>query len=254
MTDRNCLSHWFPILRAACLVFGELKVPHTEVVKFDGDLTPLCYGEKVEGFDSFRHAIETTAFALDRGDGVFLRTGHTSGKHRWSKSCFYDGTHLLRSHLETLVEYSMEADFLGGLPTEVWVVRELLKPGVRFHCKAYCGLPASLEIRFFVNDGEITHAQPYWPVGALEEGEAEFAPGLVAIGPKSYDPIRVVWEGWSGLCEKVRIISREFERLEGGGDEWSMDLYVDHRGLWFVTDMALGARSFRYDPGEAWHP
>jgi hypothetical protein len=126
-----------------------------------------------------------------------------------------------------------------GLPTDTWAIRELIPTTTLFKCNGYAGFPVTREFRFFVRDHDVEHFQPYWPVDAIEEGR----------------PNR---DDWRDLLERASRLSRTTglglgrlarEAVEAvGGGYWSVDLLEDRYGSWWLTDMAEGDRSFRYDP------
>ncbi|MBD1864154.1 MULTISPECIES: hypothetical protein [Trichocoleus] len=157
--NKSCLSYWFPKLE----VEG-IPVPKTEIITTDIDLDQLLENTVPEGFSQFVSAIQAAGDRL--GYPCFLRTGHTSGKHDWLRTCYLDHpcSNVIGQHIVDLVEFSVCVDFFG-LPTRVWAVRELLKTEPAFH--AFHGLPITKERRYFIRDGKVEHHQPYWPPGAI---------------------------------------------------------------------------------------
>src|SRR4051812_17410817 len=80
--DRNDLAYWFPRLEAT-----GVPVPRTAIVTTDLDLSLVFEaGDTPEGFRNFLAHLTLAADAL--GYPAFLRTGHTSGKHDWPRTCF----------------------------------------------------------------------------------------------------------------------------------------------------------------------
>jgi hypothetical protein len=139
---------------------------------------------------------------------VFLRTGHGSGKHEWARCCYLADPDDLGEHVFALVEWSHLVDMFG-LPTNVWA------------------------------DGDVEHIQPYWPPDAVELG-----------GPD--DPgWRAKLAGASRLSaatgDHLAAVARAAVAALGGGF-WSVDLLEDRDGDWWLTDMAEGERSFRWEP------
>lgn len=227
--DRNSLAFWFPRIDAA-----ELPVPETRIVR-SPDLVGLLDGTTPEGYARF--VVDLTEAAQEIGYPCFLRTGHGSGKHSWDRTCYVRHYNDLVPHVAALVEWSALVDLMG-LPTNVWAVRKLIPTAPLFYCNGYGGFPVVREFRFFVRDGEVEHWQPYWPADAVLQGR-----------PSVPD-----WR--TRLARGSELIVSEREHLEAiavqaagavGGGYWSVDLLEDVSGAWWLTDMAEGDRSFRWD-------
>lgn len=235
MTDKNNLAYWYPVIKRA-----GLPVPETEIVTTECDLSVLLDGEMPEGWRRFLFQLSGAAARI--GYPCFLRTGHGSGKHDWEQTCYVTDPMDLASHVGQLVEWSHTVDFLG-LPTNTWVVRRLIPTTPLFH--AFSGrMPITREFRFFVRDINVEHVQPYWPKGALEgqvhdHGHLNDSPSwrlkLAAAGLLS-----------QGDFHTLRDWTERAGRALGG--YWSVDWIQDVYGGWWLTDMALGDDSFRYDP------
>ena len=229
--DRNDLAYWFPLVATA-----GLRVPHTIIVGCEHDLTCVLDGETPDGWDGLIADLQAAGDRL--GWPCFLRTGHGSGKHDWANTCHVPSADVLPQHVAALVEWSHTVDLMG-LPTGTWAVRELLDTTPLFRCEGYGGFPVTREFRVFVRDGDVEHIQSYWPPDAIEQGRPD-TPG---------------WR-WM-LHEAADLAASEREHLEDmarlacravGGGHWSVDLLQDAHGLWFLTDMADGDRSFRWEP------
>lgn len=227
----NDLAYWYPPLVDACL-----PTPKTIIVKAPPNLIDLLDGQTPEGWFTFVNAIRRAG--NDVGWPCFLRTGHGSGKHDWSDTCYVTNQLEVPRHVAALVEWSALVDLLG-LPTENWAVRELIPTHPLTICQGYKGFPVVREFRFFVNNGWVEHMQPYWP------------PDAVAAG----DPTGSEWRQRLRMASRLSGIERE--RLANlalravaavGGGYWSVDLLQDEDGDWWVTDMALGEQSYRYEP------
>lgn len=227
--DKTCLSYWFPKIEAA-----GIPVPKTEIITTEVDLDLLLDNQMPEGFSQFVAAIQSAGDRL--GYPCFLRTGHTSGKHDWLRTCYLDHPcpNNIGRHIVNLVEFSACADFFG-LPTQVWAVRELLKTESTFH--AFWGLPITKERRYFIRDGKVEHHQPYWPPSAIaghtqEPKWQELLADLNADTPETLEAL-------TRLSEQVAVV------MEG---YWSVDwLWTSDRG-WVCIDMAEGEKSYRYTP------
>lgn len=245
--ERNCLSFWQPKLEAA-----GVPTPRTTIIRTDVDLTLLLDGilPPEEGWEEFLSLVQAACF--DHGLPCFLRTGQGSGKHDWLATCFVPDAENVGRNIVSLVEWSHLADIMG-LPHDVWAVRDMLETEPLFRCGRYNGFPVTREYRMFIRGGrdgprgrsglpfydEIEHFQPYWPPDAVEQG-----------GPDRDD-----WRDL--LASAARITDDEATGVANlayrawqavGGGYWSIDMLQDRHGKWWVTDMALGERSFRYEP------
>jgi hypothetical protein len=227
--DPYSLAYWFPSVEAA-----GVPVPRTEIVQTSVPLTNWLDGESVPGVSGFLVALEA-AIGRIGGAPCFLRTGHGSGKHRWRKTCYLSDSTLLLDNVARLVEWSHGVDMLG-LPTDVWVARELIDADPVFH--AFEGMPITREFRLFVEGGEVTHLQPYWPPAAIERpDEEDWAERLAAIS--SISP--------QGVKELSLMAVTAVDSIERGGG-WSVDFLQGNDGQWWLIDMALAERSFRWNP------
>lgn len=232
--NKNCLSYWFPKLEAA-----GVPVPRTEIVHLPRDLHEGMFaifdGKPMwpTSHEWVRRLGETAkAFGLP----CFLRTGQTSNKHNWSKTCFLKDASQIQSHVISLIEFSEGADFLG-LPWDVWVLRDLLPVKPVASLPVYGGMPLVREVRAFISNGEIVCLHPYWPANAVRQGFDE--------RPENFDEILANVGTWSVEDE------REFRPLlecvgKAVNGDWSVDVLSTNRG-WYVTDMALASQSFHWE-------
>lgn len=226
----NCISHWFPPLLAA-----GLPVPETRIVRPPAgcDLTPLLDGVRPAHWDLFQEWMRDAARSIGHGGPVFLRTGYGSGKHDWRRTCYVADPEVIGQHVGALVEWSALVD-LKGLPTDVWAVRKLIATEPLFY--AFEGMPITREFRFFVRDCEIVHAQPYWPPDAI-------------VVPDADDwRERLIAASFLHSHERARLevfVARACGAV--GGGYWSVDMLEDADGGWWITDMADGERSFRWE-------
>jgi hypothetical protein len=229
--DRNSLAFWFPPLEAA-----GLKVPKTRIVETDCDLLALLDGETPPGWAQFVADMENAA--KDIGYPCFLRTGHGSGKHQWDRTCNVRHFNDLVPHISALVEWSALVDLMS-LPTNVWAVREFIPTAPLCICEAYGNFPVVREFRLFVRDDKVEHTQPYWPPDAVEVGRPDaqdWAERLAAASKAT----QLEYAGmlWTALAAVDAV----------GGGFWSVDLLQGADGDWWLTDMAEGDRSFRWEP------
>lgn len=233
--DRNSLAYWYPRIKDA------VPTPETHILEAEADLTSLLDGETPDGFDSL---VSGLCLAADMvGWPCFLRTGHGSGKHDWERTCFVRRSADMAQHVGALVEWSHLVDFMG-LPTNVWVVRQMLPTEPLFRCEAYGGFPVTREFRLFVRAGGIdgagvSHVQPYWPPESCEQGRPDVEDWR--------DLLRASWtvSPWEGvaICDLALTAVRAI-----GSGYWSVDVLQDRDGGWWVTDMAEGDASFQWDP------
>ncbi|MCH8978036.1 MAG: hypothetical protein IH945_02185 [Armatimonadetes bacterium] len=239
-TDRNDIAYWFPAVREA-----GAPVPETCILKEPCMTSALLDGREPKGFDDLLRQIGAAARAL--GLPAFLRTGLTSGKHSWERTAMLasDEPGVVRRHVAELVEHSALADIMG-LDCSTWAVRRMIPVRPLFH--AFAGrMPIVREFRLRVDADEpaVRHVQPYWPVGAIREPSCA---------------------GWEDLLRSAsRVTSDEYETLraiavgavEYLSGEWSVDLLQDRAGGWWLTDMAVAAQSFWFNPDrdlEGWRP
>lgn len=226
--DRNCLSWWFPRIQAV-----GLPVPETEILWTDVQFAHLFDNKAPEGYDNFIEALDGMIQRLG-GYPIFLRTGQTSAKHSWESSCYVPSRDVLPNHVFQIVEFSELADMMG-LPCHVWAARKLLPVKPLFHCQRYGNMPVVPELRVFVDGWDPVYSVPYWPDGAIEEGEPNV-------------------ENWQKLLHDAAISGLEVERAKclasSAGKacqgRWSVDILKTDKGL-YVTDMAVAERSYGYD-------
>lgn len=230
--DRNCLSYWFPRIAAA-----GLPVPTTLMIETKGDRDPISLldGRTPVGWEETVNAIATAAETV--GTPAFLRTGHGSGKHDWSSTCFLEDSkrETIERHILALVEWSATAGVFG-LPTQTWVVRKMLDTKPAFRCDGYGGLPITPEVRVFADGtGMIEGLQPYWPPEAVETGrpdEPDWRHRLDQISRLE-------------RIDHYRVINLALKAARAVGGRWSIDLIQDTSSKWWITDMALAVDSYR---------
>ena len=243
--DENCLSYWYPKIKD----LPGIKTPRTAIIKCD------CVDALMSAMDGPKH--DTPAAGARRqvlfdaihaeaekiGYPVFLRTGHTSGKHDWNRTCFLPSREAIPQHVLSIVDYSGCVDIIG-LPCDIWVVRELLPTKPAFH--AFDGMPICREFRCFGRDGACECAHPYWPEAAI------FRPRPRSVRDKPLPNI-----GWqAALAEMSTLTFIEETGLRAAtaqvtkalGGYWSVDWLQTASGEWYLTDMAKGEQSFHW-PG-----
>lgn len=245
---RACLSHWYPVLRAA-----GVRQPETELVRAadcgvaPGTLAAVLDGDVPAGFDALVTAIVGAARRVtNRAAGpFFLRTGHTSGKHDWERTCFVADitSEAVATAVAGLVEASELAGFLG-LPADVWVVRELLPTDPILVMDRYRGLPLNPEVRAFVRGGSVECMHAYWPARAVADGigtPLDDATGRLVMALAS----TVVTDDVPALWAETVKAAAALDAAEPGS-YWSVDLLMSG-GAWYVIDCAPGELSY-HDP------
>jgi hypothetical protein len=248
--DKNCLSHWFPKLMEAAL-----PVPSTIILRTYCDFHPLFDNQVPDGWEQFIDTLLESVKVM--GTPCFLRTGQGSGKHQWKDTCYIANADRrnLEQHVFNLVEWSECVDFMG-LPTDVWVVRQMLDVAPVTILPRYGNMPLVREARFFVKDGVVLCGHGYWPERAVAEG---------MVGRKGgYDAFDGSWKQEGVPVEEVKHFtrlaglpeqnSRDWNRLWDLARQvaaifrgyWSVDILFDAAGALWVTDMAVGQQSFHW--------
>jgi len=230
MTDKTCMSYWFPKIEVA-----GINVPRTIFATLPSeaqiDLFNYFDGKEPVGLaDPFFARL--TAAAEQIGRPCFLRSGHTSAKHDWDRTCRLDVGDDIRAHVMAIIEYG-EMSSLMGLPIDVWCVREMLSTIPVGTCPGYGNMPVCREFRIFAADGEILCHHPYWPMYALEQGD--FKPNDLAFDYGEFCTT-------PDMPELLKM-ARNASNVCGGA--WSVDMLETKRG-WFLTDMAEAEKSFHW--------
>lgn len=237
--NKTCLSYWFPRL-----LDGGLPVPKTEIVKTNVDLVSLFDGNYPEGWPSFLEEMKAAISKI--GLPCFLRTGLSSGKHRWKNTCHLTDVALLPQHIANLVEWSHMVDFFG-LAHDVWVVRELLPTKPLCVLPSYGNFPLVPEARCFVADGKVICWHPYWPERSIKEGfpyaKVDLDDDMRELPDNFTDIVRSAHD--LPMHEFLPLAQRVADVFKGDG-AWSVDLLPTDRG-WFVTDMAEAKKSFHWE-------
>jgi len=227
--DRNNLAYWYPILADT-----GVRTPKTEIIETGCYMLELLDGKEPEGFDYLLGGLLNAA-DLVGGFPIFLRTGHTSGKHQWKYTCYVERPDDLGQHVADLVEASEFASIFG-MPCETWAVREFLK--LRSSFTAYEGMPISVEVRSFIHDHQIVCRHNYWTHTALESGNPRDADWNRKWLEMSY----MIGMFSSQIRPDVQCVADAFD-----GD-WSVDFALADDGTAYAIDMALAKDSFHW-PG-----
>lgn len=230
--DRNCLSWWFPKIEAAGLPVPKtilLAMPEAAQVDVWGmiDREP---DQKPEAWLAFVE--EAKMAAAEIGYPLFLRTGHTSGKHEWDRTCFVPSADKLGEHIFSIIYFSECCGMFGELPWRTWAFRELLPTVPITHCPGYTNMPVCKEFRFFAEDGKVLCWHPYWPRFSLERGGAQ-------ISDEQFEALSTPDD-----LPRLMAIAETASRVCGAA--WSVDLLQTERG-WFLTDMAEARTSYHWE-------
>ncbi len=229
--NKTRLSYWFPLIHAA-----GIPVPRTEIVPYAHSLAPLFDGQQPEGWDDLRIAIIWAADRISRNGPWFLRTDFGAAKHSWKNTCCVRDLTSIGRHIAAIAEdHEMQFPFVP--PCDNWIVREMLPTKPVF--TAFWGkMPITREFRFFVRDDHVEHVQGYWPPDAIKGNKPSiktWRKKLMKINEFTGDREQ------SQLYDLARRVSRAVPGF------WSVDLLETDRG-WFVTDMAEGEKSYRWEP------
>lgn len=221
--DKNALSYWLPYL-----VEAGVPLPRTQIIKTEADFWPWVDGKESPSASKFMDylKIEAERFGLP----LFLRTGHTSAKHSWKKSCYVNSLVWLGKNVWELIEYSAMA--MPCLPLDEWVLREFLDLDTRF--TAFWGdMPINNERRYFIKDGEIICRHPYWP-------------------PMAFENTRTSTKDWLDILQEMNaeeapeleeLTMRVASVIDGA---WSLDWAKAKSGTWYAIDMALARVSYHW--------
>ena len=223
--DLNSISYWFPILE---LAIPEC-IPKTEIIH-SPNLLALLDGKMPEGWEGFINQLRAVGERV--GYPCFLRTGHTSGKHFWQRTCCVTGPDQIGAHVSELVEFS-EGCSLVGLPHNIWAVREWLRGPVIGVAPAYGNMPVRREFRIFIRDGKVQCGHPYWPIEALLQG------GCSEETIAQVESMNVFGADREEVLALVLLVAAAFPGY------WSVDCLWTDRG-WMVTDMARGQDSWHW--------
>jgi len=240
------MSYWWPLLKAV----PGVNTPETCMVRFAGN--PKDFYDWYEGgqpsddLQSFVGDLQTLGH--DVGYPCFLRTGYTSGKHRWSTCCCVPGPSVMGRHVLALFEFSVAADIIG-LPFDVWAIREFLPTQPCFRIQRFGNMPLCRERRYFVNEGRVVSHVPYWPAEAIggKDGDEE---------ERGAWRLRGLPDNWRELLAKanqetddeVALLTELSERISAAiAGAWSLDWLWTARG-WYAIDMAEAARSWACPP------
>ena len=240
--DKNCITYWMPRLEAA-----GIPMPRTKIVRWDTeDQKRWIFVVRPPGSSRFFEELQQAAESF--GSPCFLRSSHFSGKHDWKRCCFVCDPQKLMDHVFSIIEMGECVNFLG-FPWDAWAVREYLPPmdgDVAFVAKRFGDMPVRREYRCFVRDGVVECVHPYWPGGAFDGLNPGEDPFTVDPHPtKESEMANLIADPGEHLDAIVKLAATAGAALPG---YWSVDILRDSTGKWMVTDCAVGADSFHWDP------
>ena len=235
---KNCITYWLPKLKEL-----EIPIPDTVVAdmnkidkNFVSAMRKLFWMKKLNDTDRisfmrYRKVLETMGKQI--GYPLFLRTGQTSDKNHWKDTCFVESEETLMRNAQNLVDFSIMKDLKKGFPTNIWVVRKVLKTVHIF--KAFNEMPITKEFRCFIKDGEVLCIHPYWPEEAFEGrlNVTDWKEKLAKMNVLTEIEARV-------LKELTQRVANEFAGY------WSVDWLKDRYGKWYAIDMAVGKDSYHW--------
>lgn len=220
----NCITFWYPKLQRL-----GFPMPKTEIIYTDVKLVALLDGEKPEGIDKFIDKIEEAISKV--GSPSFIRTGYLSNKHDWEKSCFLKKGITRReiiSHITNIVEMSSITTIDRMTPIDFWAIREFIETEPYFNY--FPGkMPITKERRYFINNGNIQCHHNYWDRKAFGND----------IDKNKFEKLASLSEEDEKILEKMAsYIANMFSGY------WSVDFLKGKNGQWYMTDMAIGERSY----------
>ncbi len=219
----NDITFWYP--RLFRLGF---PTPKTIIIHTNVDLETFSNNPnfRPEGFTEFLAEIESAIKKI--GLPAFLRTGYTSNKHDWKRSCFISDLKNIKGHIFNLAEFSAMATIDRFMPCDFWAVREFIKTKKYF--SYFSGeMPITKERRFFVRNGKVECQHSYWSKEAFKED----------IDKKKFEELSTLSkEDEKIIFQMAKYISNVFTGY------WSCDFLKAESGDWYLTDMAIGERSY----------
>jgi hypothetical protein len=205
-----------------------LRTPKTVLLYAPHDIGKIVDGKKTASFDKLVKEITEARDAF--GGYAFLRTGQTSNKHDWEKTCYLTPDSDVVDHVGRLVEFSM----MVSLPWQTWAVREIIK--AKPITTAFWGnMPIAREVRLFAEDGKLLCSHPYWPEEAFRQGHN-------TDDKVTDEQIKQLAEmpDMEELTKLAEYVSKQFSFA------WSIDFLQDIDGNWWLTDMALSNSSYHW--------
>jgi hypothetical protein len=232
----NCISKWFPLVKAA-----ELKVPETKIIELGLDLYWEIMNSTEGGswpggktLDDLYQTYKEMSPKL-----VFMKLGNFSGKHSWNSTCFipkYSTQTELESHLVEMIYMQL---CFGCTESPVVALREYIPTQPAFYSKSFNGMPVTRERRIFTNENcEVVCHHPYWP-------EAVFQEPLSPEDKSALETINTISkEDEEYLCQEAQKAAKALHPLHSDG--WSIDFLQDADGAWWLIDVARSHQSWHW--------
>jgi hypothetical protein len=245
--DERCsMLYWFPLIE------GKVPTPKTVFVPLPKDVEAwMDSGIPKE----FIEKLKDTAAPL--GYPVFMRTDQLAAKHSWIETCYVARPDLIGGNCYRLIEENLMADFLGNMIPKAMVLREFLTLDAPF--KAFKDMPIAREYRIFAEDGKVLCLHPYWPPESIEFWNPEDkvkVREMLDKGASLEEALKYRSEplGWrEQLAEiskfpndpRIEAIARIASKEVGG--YWSVDVCRVKDNGYYLTDMAVGERSYHWE-------
>lgn len=216
----NSLLYWYPKIQ------GVVPTPKTVWVAADAGALLHMLDHKPLSKDFVRQLGEK---AEEIGYPLFMRTANVSGKFEWKDTCYVTSKDKLLQNLYHLVEFNF--CLMPAPDIDAIIFREFLDLDSRF--TAFSGhMPVARERRYFIRDGKVVCRHNYWPIDAI-------------VNPSVEDWQPLLQELNTELLGEVGLLTRYCElvgkKLNGF---WSVDFCMTRKGDWYLTDMAVGERSY----------
>ena len=224
--DQRCsMLYWYPIIE------GVVRTPRTIFVPLSAEVEAWMDSGIPRPFvEKLKEAASPLCYPL------FMRTDQLAAKHSWVETCYVFSPEMLGGHCYRLIEENLMADFLGSMNPRAMVLRRFLVLDAAF--RAFKGMPIAREFRVFVKDGSVCCIHPYWPPESIA-----FWSGTVE--PNDWrDQLSELSELNDRIEAEIRTIALTFSRLVPG--YWSVDVCKTRTDGWYMTDAAVGERSFHW--------
>ena len=216
----NDITFWYPRL------FRQgFPMPKTIIIHSNINFEQFACGEKPEGLDEFYEEIKSACLKI--GLPAFLRTGYSSNKHDWEKSCYVQDINKIKNHIYNLSKHSALMTIDRFSPCDFWAVREMLK--TKPYMNAFHGkMPITKERRYFVRNGRIECHHSYWPREAFKDLDEEQFAKLSEFSKED-----------EGTLNKMAVyVAGLFSGY------WTCDFLQEENGKWYLIDMAIGEESY----------
>ncbi len=238
------MLYWYPLIE------GKVPTPKTVFVRLPSNVEPWM--DKGVPKD-FTEKLKDAAKAL--GYPLFMRTDQLAAKHSWTETCYVACADLISGNCYRLIEENLMADFIGSMNPKAIVLREFLTLEAPF--RAFKDMPIAREYRLFAENGKVLCWHPYWPPDSinfwnLPPEEKARIQKLASLE----ETLKVHWEptGWrEQLAEiskfpddpRIEAIARVASKAVGG--YWSIDVCRVQNDGYYLTDMAVGEKSFHWE-------